>query len=104
MQEVEEVIEISGDEFSQGFCSGKDYCRLLQQALMEKDKVAAENEKLRGIFTFAQKEFEKKDKRVEYLEQELKQILEENKSLKERLGKAEAKVQLFSSMLFGKSS
>ena len=104
MQEVEEIIEISGDEFSQGFCSGKEFCRLLQQALMEKDKIAAENEKLRGIFAFAQKEFEKRDKKVEYLEQELKRTLEENRSLKERLGKAEAKVQLFSSMLFGKSS
>lgn len=104
MQEIEEVIEISGSEFSQEFCSKRESCRLLQQALMEKDKIAAENEKFRGIFAFAQKEFEKRDKRVEYLEQELKRTLEENRLLKERLGKAEAKAQLFSSMLFGRSS
>ena len=107
MQEVEEIIEISGDEFSQGFCSGKESCRLLQQALMEKDKIAAENEKLRGIFAFAQKEFEKRDKRIEYLEQELsilRDIERENKDLKQQLEQALAKANLFSRMLYGRKS
>jgi len=89
------------------FCPDPDSCGLLQQALSQKAEIEAENEKLRQIFTLAQNEFEKRNKRIEYLLQEisfLREIERENKNLKQQLEQALAKANLFSRMLYGRKT
>jgi len=106
---VEEAIEkLSGEE---SFCSRKDSCPLLRQALREKQTIEAENEKLREIFEFTTLEFEKRNRRIALLEEELKEkdatIKEkrcENELLKRRLQELQARNNLLNKMVFGKKS
>ena len=80
---------------------------MLREALGQKEKIETENEKLRQIFNLAHDEFEKRNKRIEYLEQELsflRQIERENKDLKQQLEQALAKANLFSRMLYGRKT
>lgn len=57
------LVEEPAPAVAHNFCPDQERCGLLQQVLRQKAKIEAENEKLRGIFAFAQKEFEKKNKR-----------------------------------------
>ena len=101
MQFAEQAILIEEPPLAvaHNFCPDRDSCGLLQQALSQKAKIEAENEKLRQIFTLAQHEFEKRNKRIEYLQQRLSVLQEverENRNLKQQLEQALAKVNLFS--------
>ena len=106
---VEETIEkLSGEE---SFCSRKDSCTLLRQSLTERRKLKAENEKLREIFEFATIEFEKRNKRIASLKEELmnrdttiKELRCENELLKKKLQELSAKNNLLNKMAFGKKS
>ena len=69
MPSVKEVIEKLSASF---FCSRKDSCPPLQQALREGKKLKAENEKLRKIFEFATLEFEKRNRKIAFFEEELR--------------------------------
>ncbi len=107
MQSTAESVLVKGPEAPLTFCPDQERCGLLQQILSQKAKIEAENEQLRGIFAFAQKEFEKKNERIEYLEQELstlRDIERENKNLKQQLEQTIAKANLFSRMLYGRKS
>ncbi len=107
MQSTVEAVLAKEAESPLTFCAEQEHCGLLQQTLRQKAKIEAENEKLRQIFTLAQEEFLKKNKRIEYLEQELsilRDIERENKELKQQLEQAEAKANLFSRMLYGRKS
>jgi transposase len=89
------------------FCPDQEHCSLLREVLDQKEKIEAENEKLRQIFSLARQEFEKRNKRIEYLEQELsilRELERENKDLKQQLEQAQAKANLFSRMLYGRKS
>ena len=106
---VEETIEeLSGEE---SFCSRKDSCALLQQALREKQTIEAENEKLREIFEFGTLEFEKRNRRIALLEEELKEkdatikeLRQENEKLQKRIEELEARNNLLNKMVFGRKS
>ncbi len=65
MPSVEEAIEKLSASF---FCSRKDPCTLLRQALKEGKEIKAENEKLREIFEFATLEFEKRNRKIAFLQ------------------------------------
>jgi len=67
MLSVEEPIEKISASF---FCSRKDSCTPLQQALREERELKAENEKLREIFEFATLEFERRNRKIAFLEVE----------------------------------
>ncbi|MFQ5835942.1 MAG: IS66 family transposase [bacterium] len=108
MPSVKEIIEKLSTSF---FCSEKDSCPLLQQALAERRELKAENEKLREIFEFATGEFEKRNRKIAFLEEELKKrdttIKEkryENELLKRRLQQLEARNNLLNKMVFGRKS
>jgi transposase len=113
MQLTEEITEIA-----QPPCWKKDSCQLLQSALRE-------NEQLRRIFRTATLEFEKKNQRIAFLEEELNQAklkikelenqvreIEQEKevskkevdSLKKKLEEVEAKNNLLNQLAFGKKS
>jgi transposase len=106
---VEERIEkLFGEE---SFCSRKDSCTLLQQALGEEKKLKVENEKLREIFEFATIEFEKRNRKIASLKEELmnrdnriKELRCENELLKKKLQGLKAKNNLLNKMVFGKKS
>ena len=107
MQSTAESVLVKGPKFPLISCPDQERCGLLQQTLSQKAKIEAENEQLRGIFAFAQKEFEKKNKRIEYLEQKLstlRDIERENKNLKQQLEQTIAKANLLSRMLYGRKS
>lgn len=107
MQSTVEAVLVKENEFPHNFCPDRDRCSLLQQALSRKERIEAENEKLREIFTQARQEFLKRNERIKYLEQELstlREIERENKELKQQLQQAEAKANLFSRMLYGRKS
>ena len=96
---------------SQELCLQRDSCRLLQQAYEEKKKIASENEELTGIFQFATREFEKKNNKIAFIEQELmqaniriKELECENGLLKKKLEETEARNNLLNKMLFSKKS
>lgn len=63
---IEEVMKVSGDEFSKSICLRGDSCRMLQEDLRE-------NEKLREIFQFAVLEFEKRNRKIAFLEEGLRE-------------------------------
>ena len=65
------LIEEPPAAVAHNFCPDRDSCGLLQQALSQKAEIEAENEQLRQIFTQALDEFEKRNKRIEYLLQEI---------------------------------
>ena len=69
MPSVKEVIGKLSTSF---FCSRKDSCMLLKQALGEGRELKAENEKLREIFEFATLEFEKRNRKIAFFEEELR--------------------------------
>jgi len=105
------VKEVVGKLSTSFFCSEKDSCPLLQQALAERRELKAENEKLREIFEFATGEFEKRNRKIAFLEEELKKrdttIKEkryENELLKRRLQQLEARNNLLNKMVFGRKS
>lgn len=78
-----------------------------QELIRENLKLKEENEQLRGIFQLAVKEFEKREQRIKYLEQELsemRELEEENRDLKQQLKQAQAQINILNSMLFGRSS
>ncbi|MFQ5868076.1 MAG: IS66 family transposase [bacterium] len=109
MLSLEEAIEkFSGEE---SFCLRKDFCPLLRQVLRKERELKAENEKLTEIFEFATLEFEKRNRKIAFLEEELKKrdttIKEkrcENELLKRRLLELEARNNLLNKMVFGKKS
>lgn len=108
MPSVKEVIEKLSASF---FCSRKDSCMLLRQALREGKELKAENEKLREIFEFATLEFEKRNKKIAFLEGKLeekdttiKEKRYENELLKRRLLELEARNNLLNKMVFGRKS
>ena len=106
---VEEAIEkLSGEE---SFCSRKDSCPLLRQALREERELKAENEKLREIFEFATLEFEKRNRKIAFLEGKfeekdatIKELRQENEKLQKRIEELEARNNLLNKMVFGKKS
>jgi len=106
---VEEAIEkLSGEE---SFCSRKDSCPLLRQALREERELKAENEKLREIFEFATLEFEKRNRKIAFLEGKfeekdatIKELRQENEKLQKRIEELEARNNLLNKMAFGKKS
>ena len=109
MQLAEQTILVKEPPLAatHNFCPDQERCGLLQQALSQKAEIEAENEKLRQIFILAQNEFEKRNKRIEYLLQEisfLREIETENKNLKQQLEQALAKANLFSRMLYGRKT
>jgi len=106
---VEETIEKLSEEES--FCSRKDSYPLLRQVLREKQTIETENEKLREIFEFAILEFEKRNRRITLLEEELKEkdttikeLRQENEKLQKRIEELEARNNLLNKMVFGKRS
>jgi len=89
---------------SQEFCPEKDSCKLLQDALRE-------NEKFREIFQFASREFEKKNRKINTLEELLrgrdftiKELGQENELLQKSLEEAEGRNTLLNKLLFDKKS
>ncbi|GAH49413.1 unnamed protein product, partial [marine sediment metagenome] len=108
MPSVKEVIGKLSTSF---FCSEKDSCPPLQQASREGKELKAENEKLREIFEFATLEFEKRNKKIAFLEGKfeekdttIKELRGENELLKRRLQQLEARNNLLNKMVFGKKS
>jgi len=108
MPSVKEVIGKLSTSF---FCSEKDSCTSLQQALREGRELKAENEKLREIFEFATLEFEKRNKKIAFLEGKfeekdatIKELRGENELLKRRLLELEARNNLLNKMVFGRKS
>lgn len=75
------------------FCYKRDSCPLLQDALIE-------NEKLRDIFSFRTKEFEEKNKRIAILEEELNFANKRIKELEKKLQKKNAINKLLNKMLY----
>ncbi len=82
---------------------------LLKQALREKRELKAENEKLREIFEFATLEFEKRNKKIAFLEEKLeekdttiKEKRYENEQLQKRIQQLEARNNLLNKMVFGR--
>lgn len=74
-------------------------------------KLRQENAKLTEIFQFAVREFEKKNQKIVFLEEELlkanaaiRQLRQENESLKKSLQEAEARNSLLNKMVFGKKT
>lgn len=66
------TIEKIQEKFSRDlFCPSKNSCLLLQEALREKERIKAENEKSREIFEFATIEFEKRNERIASLKDNL---------------------------------
>ncbi|GAH73369.1 unnamed protein product [marine sediment metagenome] len=65
MPSLKEAIEKISASF---FCSGKDSCTLLKQVSIEGRELKAENEKLREIFEFATLEFEKRNRKIAFLQ------------------------------------
>jgi transposase len=111
MQSTEETIMIVESESSEGFCLRKDSCRLLQEALRKKDKAVAETEKLTEIFQFATLEFEKMNRRIALLEEELNQrdstireLRQENERLQKRVEELEARNNVLHKIAFGRKS
>jgi len=105
------VREVIGKLSTSFFCSSKDSCPPLQQALREERELKAENEKLREIFEFATLEFEKRNRKIAFLEEELKKrdttIKEkryENEQLQKRIQELEARNNLLNKMVFGRKS
>lgn len=108
MPSVKEVIEKISVSF---FCSRKDSYMLLKQALTERRELKAENEKLREIFEFATLEFEKRNKKIAFLEGKLeekdttiKEKRYENELLQKRIQELEARNNLLNKIVFGKKS
>jgi len=108
MPSVKEAIEKISASF---FCSEKDSCTSLQQALREGRELKAENEKLREIFEFATLEFEKRNKKIAFLEGKIeekdttiKELRYENELLKRGLQQLKARNNLLNKMVFGKKS
>ena len=106
MPSVKEAIEKISASF---FCSSKDSCTLLKQALTEGRELKAENEKLREIFEFATLEFEKRNKKIAFLEGKLeekdttiKEKRYENELLQKRIQQLEARNNLLDKMVFGR--
>jgi len=105
---VEETIEKLSASF---FCPRKDSCTPLRQALREKQTIKAENEKLREIFEFATGEFEKRNRKIALLEEDLeranatiKELRKENEKLQKRIQELEARNNLLNKMVFGRKS
>ena len=108
MPSVKEVIGKLSTSF---FCSEKDSCTSLQQALREGRELKAENEKLREIFEFATLEFEKRNEKIAFIEGKLeekdttiKEKRYENELLQKRIQQLEARNNLLTKMVFGKKS
>ncbi|MEA3421441.1 MAG: hypothetical protein U9Q97_07185, partial [Acidobacteriota bacterium] len=98
MQVIEKPI------LDQELCPIKDSCPLLQDALRE-------NEKFREIFQFASREFEEKNRKINKLEELLrerdwtiKELGQENELLQKRLEEVEGRNNLLNKMLFDKKS
>jgi len=98
MQALEKPI------LDQKFCPIKDTCPLLQDALRE-------NEKFREIFQFASREFEKKNRKINNLEELLrgrdftiKELGQEKDLLQKSLEEAEGRNSLLNKLLFDKKS
>ncbi|GAG36963.1 unnamed protein product, partial [marine sediment metagenome] len=103
MPSVKEAIEKLSMSF---FCSRKDSCMLLKQALGEGRELKTENEKLREIFEFATLEFEKRNRKIAFLEGKLeekdttiKEKRYENEQLQKRIQKLEARNNLLNKMV-----
>jgi len=97
------------NEVFEGFCEMADSCKLLKVVFKENDELKADNERLREIFEFGTFEFEKKNRYIIKLEQNLQdlktyasELEEENKLLKEELEKEKANDRLLQKMLFSK--
>lgn len=103
---VKEKVKGSSPSF---FCPKKAFCPFLQEALRENKRIKAENEKLREIFEFATVEFEKRNKKIVSLEENvntanamIKKLRGENERLQKGIEELMAKNNLLNRMVFGK--
>ena len=108
MRTIEKIQEKFSGNF---FCPNKASCASLQRALKEKEKIKAENEKLRKIFEFATVEFEKRNKKIALLTEDLdranamiRELRQENEKLQKGIEELEVRNNLLNKMVFGKKS
>jgi len=105
------VREVIGKLSASFFCPSKDSCPLLRQALGEGRELKAENEKLREIFEFATLEFEKRNRKIAFLQGKLedkdttiKEKRYENEQLQKIIEELKARSNLLNKIAFGRKS